>query len=429
MPSTSAHEPTATPIPNDLFASFQAGDERALETMFRARYEALTEEAKRKLEDKATAPKVVERAFVKVWGMRAGGGIESPEALEAALHEAVRDFAAREAKRRAMAAKMAHMEGAKEARHAHAQHAPATLDEAWSHVVAALHTPAVDPHLVEEQARLGRHHAAEHIGTVGKGGSKVVPITVGVVIVGAVLGGFFVFERNMADSAINTAIESAQAVEQKTEVAQRGELTLDDSTQVLLGPQTALRVARGFNVENRAVKVTGTASFNVRRGADPAFKVKARNALLTATGTRFDVRAYPADSALMLRVREGTVEVKVGKAVKLVTAGHAARVDARGEIVEPTAKDVDVALGWTEGKVIIEAKPLREAFAEVERWYGLHLATPNPAHLNLPVTMTVPLDSVQNAIDALSRSTGLAFGYAGSNMVLYDPKNKPKGVR
>lgn len=417
----------SVPIAPDVLTGIRSGDERAFETLFRARYDSLVEEARRKLEDKDAAPKVIERAFTKVWNSREK--FETPEDLEKALHDCVRDEAAREAKRRAMAHKMAGMEGAPAARHEHAHRTAATVDEAWAHVATALHAPKIDAQTAEAQAKLGRHHAAEHIGAIHREKSIKGPVIAGVALVAVVGAAFFLFERNLADSAINTAIESSQAVEQRTEVAQRGTLTLDDSTDVLLGPQTVLRVARNFPAENRAVKITGTASFTVRKYGEPAFKVKLRNALLTATGTKFDVNSYPTNPVVVVRVREGTVEVKVGKTVKTLTAGQSAVIDSSGAINDPRGREVDVALGWIEGHISIEGRPLREALPILERWYGLHLAAHDPKDLDLLVTIAVPLDSVQTAIDAVAQSTGLAFGYAGTNMILYDPKNKPRGVR
>jgi hypothetical protein len=72
---------------------------------------------------------------------------------------------------------------------------------------------------------------------------------------------------------------------------------------------------------------------------------------------------------------------------------------------------------------------LRDVFPQIYRWYGLTIATPDPAHLDKRVYFQVPLDSVQRAIKALEESSGLTFGYAGTNMILYDPSKKPKGVR
>lgn len=417
----------SAPIAPDVLSGIRSGDERAFEALFRSRYDALLEEARRKLEDKDAAPKVIERAFTKIWNAR--DKFESPEDLEKGLHECVRDEAAREAKRRAMAHKMAGFEGGHAAKHENVAKGAANVDEAWAHVATALHAPKIDAQTAEAQAKLGRHHAAEHIGAIHKEKSIKGPVIAGIALLGAVGAAFFLFERNTADSAINTAIESSQAVEQKTEVAQRGSLTLDDSTSVLLGPQTVLRVARNFPAENRAVKITGTASFDVKRFGEPAFKVKLRNALLTALGTKFDVNSYPTNPTVVVRVREGTVEVKVGKTIKTLTAGQSAVIDSGGAINDPKGNEVDIALGWTEGHISIEGRPLRDALPMLTRWYGLHLAAHDPKMLDLPVTVTVPLDSVQTAIDAVAKSTGLAFGYAGSNMIFYDPRNKPKGVR
>lgn len=418
MPAT----PDATLIAPDALAGIRSGDERAFETLFRARYQSLLDEAKRKLEDPESAPRVVERAFVKVWGAREK--LDSPEEFEACLHEAVRDGAAVEAKRRAVAHRMASLEGAKAAGK-HEKHGPVTIEDSWKHVVAMLHAPA---HSAEEQAKLGRHSAAEHISEMSKPKSIVLPLVVAALVVTVIAVVLVRASSKTADPAINAALESNAAVERKTEVAQRGALTLDDSTGVSLGAQTVLRVARKFNVENRAVRLNGTAAFDVKRAGELPFKLKAKDVWVTATGTKFEARAYANEPVITIRVREGTVEVKTGETLRTLSSGQAVVVDSAGAISDANAGTLANALGWTEGNVMIKSS-LRDALPEVYRWYGLTIAAPDASHLNLPVDVTIPLDSVQRAIKALEASTGLMFGYAGQNMILYDPKNKPKGLR
>src|SRR5437763_9142603 len=57
--------PGMQPIETDVLTGFRSGDERALEQVFRARFEPLKDQATAALgEDPAAAPKVVEGAFV-----------------------------------------------------------------------------------------------------------------------------------------------------------------------------------------------------------------------------------------------------------------------------------------------------------------------------------------------------------------------------
>jgi ferric-dicitrate binding protein FerR (iron transport regulator) len=423
MPLTSSPG-TAPHVSGELLTALRGGDESALETLFRARYDSLIEAARRKVEEKEVAPKLVERAIVHLWQRR--DGLQTPEQFEAALHEAVREEAAREAKRRAVAMRMAHLEGAKASKHAPAHHGPVDVNESWKHVQTALHARHVD---TAELAKAGRHHAAEHIGEITKPRSKTVPIVAGVLTIVGVAGGVLFMERAMADAAVNTAIASNAATEQKTGVGQRGTVTLPDSTAVILGAETVLRVARGFATDNRAVKVTGTASFTVRQNTEQPFKIKVQDAFVTATGTVIDVSAYPADSLVVVRVREGTAELKVEKEMHPLRSGQALAIEHGGRVRAPTEAELLRALAWTEGRLALSNVTLRRALEDFERWYGLHIAAHNPALLERRVTMSASLDSVRRAIDHISSSSGLAFGYAGSNMILYDPANKPAGVR
>ena len=66
---------------------------------------------------------------------------------------------------------------------------------------------------------------------------------------------------------------------------------------------------------------------------------------MIATGTKFAVSAYPGDSAILVTVTEGSVQVKSGKAVASVATNQTLVAD-RGTTRDATADEKAGAFNW-----------------------------------------------------------------------------------
>jgi ferric-dicitrate binding protein FerR (iron transport regulator) len=89
---------------------------------------------------------------------------------------------------------------------------------------------------------------------------------------------------------------------------------------------------------------------------------------------------------------------------------------------EPTADELDVALGWTEGRLVLRQMPVRDALKHLQRWYALGLVVRDSTILDRPVAMNVSLDSSRTAIAALEQGADVKFGYEGRIRVLRDAR-------
>jgi DNA-directed RNA polymerase specialized sigma24 family protein len=139
-------------------APIALADEEALHRVFLSEYSALTDEAHADLGDdaRALAPKVVEGAFVRAWDARAR--FRTPEEVHQFLVDDVHHAAARALSRRVSAHRLSgggHAES-------HVVN-PETPDQAWQHIMHALHGEAHSPKALADAAAHSRHEAAEHI--------------------------------------------------------------------------------------------------------------------------------------------------------------------------------------------------------------------------------------------------------------------------
>jgi ferric-dicitrate binding protein FerR (iron transport regulator) len=390
-------------------------DENALERQFRSHFAELCEEARGHLGEAASsaAPRVVETVFRSAWDDRAN--IASEADLTAYLHDAVRRASARELSRRAAAHHLAGSAGAA----GHHATSTADVDQSWAHLTRMIH-----PETVRAEARAHteqlRHHAAEHVGDLSKPTSWKVPIIIGLVGGAIVLGAMWYVTSLGEESAVTRALASSEARSLSADNGRTGSLTLDDQTQVTLAPGSKLTIPQHFPTALRAVKVEGAARFVVGQNQEAPFEVRAGNASIVATGTTLIIRSYPNDYAVIATVRDGSATVKALNGEddpRPIAAGSTVVVDTSGTIREATPPEVALGVNWTNRRVTITNKQLRDVVQEMNRFYGLDIKVPEMKALDQMASVDAPLDSMRAAIAQVEKSAGVTFSYEGSTMV------------
>jgi len=389
-------------------------DQKALERIFRDHYARLVEDAKKRLGDAASAaPRVVSKSFHLAWQDRKR--FHSMEELDAFLGAQIHHGAAREQSRIAGLHRMDH--GAKKDKH---QGAEMSVDEAWDRLEHTLQGGA--PEAYRQRASTARHEAAEHVAQLGKERNmKPLLFTVGGIIVAAVIGVFFV-QKAGESRAIDRALNAGDVRNTETGAGQQADITLDDGTVVRLGPESKLTVPKRFGMSGgyRAVKIEGTASFNVTRAGDKPFDVRSGLVSVTAAGTQFTVRRYRDDSVFVVHVKDGAIDVKVGDDTRNVTKGNGFAVTNGGALRVPTADELSEASTWTDGTLTISGHTLRYVLPQLKRWYGVDIHVPDAELMNRPVFVTAALNSPREAITSIEKSGGLKFTYIGDNMAFQD---------
>ena len=408
-------------------------DPQALESYFRTHFSDLATEAKSQLADAASsAPKVVEGAFRHAWEERQR--FQTPQDLEAFLHDEVRHGAAREKSRRAS---LHHFDSHGGSSHPTAAHGAGAVDvdQSWNHLARTLHfTPDVDSGAAQEEVAAHlRHDAAGHVAELAKKRSWKVPIAIGIVAAIVVATGIWYVDRLGDEGAITGALAAPDARIHVASTAQLAIVTLDDGTRVELTPESKLIVPKQFGAVMRAVKLDGMATFTVAPGKNRAFELRAgNNAKVVVTGTVLTVRSFSSDSTVVIYLKEGSANVsRVGSrdTARVVTAGHALLIAKSGAIREPTGPELEEATSWKDHTLTIANRTLRDALPVIRRWYGQDIKVLDLPLLDRPVTIQASLDSVMEAIHAIEQSANVKFGYDEKTMVFRDAKPVPKKGR
>lgn len=411
---------TLKQVDSQVVTALREGDEHALERVFYERFPALLELARADVPDAARASRALVNVFLRAWQERAH--LDSPASLDAMLDKATHEAARREKGRMASLHRFEAHEGVKTQ---HKVGVPPTLDEVWGEVKGALHgTTANHAEMQHQRQSLSKHHAAEHMAAIGKKSSLPMLALGGVVALSlALLAVFFWIPSRGLDGRMTRALANVDTREISTNSGQRGNVKLDDGTQVTLGADSRLRVPPSFPVTLRVVALNGTATFNVQPGSALPFYLRVGRATVEVTGTVFAVSSYAGDERTLIRVREGTIKVSAGSEEQEVSAGNAVSVDDDG-ISTPSTSELSSELSWIDGRMVITDLPIEEVIPLLRRWYQLDVTVAEKSLLERRVSWSAGLDSANAAKTAMETNASVLFDYDGKKWVLRDVTKK-----
>ncbi len=180
-------------------------------------------------------------------------------------------------------------------------------------------------------------------------------------------GGYLLWTRLPA--ALPPPVGYATALgEQRTE-------RLVDGTQVVMNTDSALQAR--YSRKHREVELKrGEVQFDVTHDAARPFVVRIGGDIVTALGTRFQVRRE-ADTTVVTLL-EGRVEIAHGQARRRLQPRQQARLSVADGIAVQSA-DIEQATGWLEGWLRFRGTPLREVIAEANRYSERKMRLGDPA--------------------------------------------------
>ena len=414
------------------FNAFTSGDEQGLASFYRSQYSGLVATAGEALGADLVhySGRVAQRATHLAWYNRAQ--FKNAADLTAALRTTILDEAAIQ-KRKSLA--LHHGHGVDRKSHVSVP----TVDEAVEQLLAGLHTEKPD-HAVSLGAvkEASKHHAAQHVQKVGSSGGWKTPVILVVVLGSAIALGLRWVNKSSVEMAVNKALAAEDARTLSSQRGQRGTVDLSDGSKAKIGSDSKLRLPVGFGNTMRTLQLTGTASFAVAEGQPLPFTVRAGNAIIEASGTKFTVRAFEEDSSVVVGVEEGSVKVRVkDKSDETsLAAGKTVRVSKEGAVSELDAAAGTAALSWVRDTLEFVNAPVSVVLPELTRWFDLKASLADPSLGARPVTMRIGLQSSGDALKSMATAANLAIGFdkddkvvlsdAGAAPATAPPKKKGK---
>jgi ferric-dicitrate binding protein FerR (iron transport regulator) len=145
------------------------------------------------------------------------------------------------------------------------------------------------------------------------------------------------------------------------------QLVLPDGSKVWLNSESSITYPVMFSHQERKVKITGEAYFEVAKDKTKPFRVETGDMKVEVLGTHFNVKAYADEGPTKTSLLEGSVKVDM----QVLKPGQAF---INGRIV-PTNVEQDVA--WKNGIFNFNNENLTQVMKQLARWYDLDIVYPD----------------------------------------------------
>jgi transmembrane sensor len=190
--------------------------------------------------------------------------------------------------------------------------------------------------------------------------------------------------------------------------AARGErlsLALPDGSRVLLAPGTTLTRPRRF-ARTREVELDGEAFFQITPDPRRPFRVLAGGTMTRVLGTAFTVRAWPGADTVRVVVQTGRVSFGRSDRTVALAAGDMATLSG-GRLVKTAHANLERALAWTRGRIVLENARLDHSVPLLERWLNVDIVLADSSVGARRITANLPADSTAAALEAIAIALGV----------------------
>ena len=180
----------------------------------------------------------------------------------------------------------------------------------------------------------------------------------------------------MIQSQLMSKKPSVPVAEIKKVFVPKGQINqffLADGTRIWVNSGSTIEIPSVFTGDERLVKLSGEAFFEVEKDADHPFKVVVEGQTIEVLGTSFNVRAYENSTKIQTTLKTGKIKLSTSKGFTTLSPGEQTELDkTTGQLVlnKVNTNHFD---SWKEGRYEFINENLVEVFRVVERWYDVEL--------------------------------------------------------
>lgn len=192
----------------------------------------------------------------------------------------------------------------------------------------------------------------------------------------------------------------------KTNPGQTIDLTLPDSTSVILNSSSSLEYHPLAFMFSRRIKMEGEAFFNVQKSGLSAFRVISNGMKVKVTGTMFNVNSYPEYSRFRVVLVEGSVQAMgkpyIKNAVNLIP-GEMLNVDKETSQVKVCKVNTRLHTSWKEGMLYFYDSKFEEVVERIETRYGIQIDITEDIINTFLISTTIRDEPLENILDLFKK--------------------------
>lgn len=193
----------------------------------------------------------------------------------------------------------------------------------------------------------------------------------------------------------------------------RTSLNLPDGSMVWLNGDSHIRYPAVFG-KNREVKIEGEAFFKVKSDKKHPFLVSAKDVVVRATGTQFNVMAYNDIPEVSVILQEGKVAIEDENRtlIKKVDPGYELRYAKNSSSISYKEINTENYSGWISGRLIFSYAPFSEVVERMEKWYGIDIEIVDKELLQLHFRATFVNENIEDALKLLQSTATFRYEFS-----------------
>lgn len=193
----------------------------------------------------------------------------------------------------------------------------------------------------------------------------------------------------------------------------RTSLNLPDGSMVWLNGDSHIRYPAVFE-NNREVEIEGEAFFKVKSDKEHPFLVAAKDIIVRATGTQFNVVAYNDIPEISVILKEGKVAIMNEKqnVIKEMGPGYELRYNKQSSSIAYKEINTENYSGWISGRLIFSYASLFEVVERMEKWYGVDIEIVDKELLQLHFRATFVNENIEEALKLLQSTATFSYEFS-----------------
>lgn len=170
--------------------------------------------------------------------------------------------------------------------------------------------------------------------------------------------------------APNTKVTMQEIFVPKGQVNQ---IFLADGTRIWINSETKLIAPSVFATNERVVKLSGEAFFEVAKDQKRPFRVEVNGQQIEVLGTSFNVRAYDNSNEIETTLETGQIQLRIGGQTILLRSGEQSLFNKTEKQLVISMVNPETFSSWKDGRYEFQNEDLLEVFKVVERWYDVDI--------------------------------------------------------
>lgn len=197
----------------------------------------------------------------------------------------------------------------------------------------------------------------------------------------------------------------------------KSKISLPDGSKVWLHANTTLSYGADFQEENRLVKVSGEAYFEVAKDLKKEFIVQTDGMQVVVHGTKFNVAAFESEDKSRVSLSEGSVSLRTSSGNIFLKPGEIAVYDKKDNSLSLEDGDVAFDMLWTNDKFLIANEPLGDVCRLLSKWYDVDIHLEEGLENKYKYTFTLRNEPLEEIVRLMARITSISYSFDEYNVL------------